>query len=217
MGYLLPPNGAQSSRDVPTEPRLATSTAQVPHLYRELCLPEITTLGHVFVATRGVSWVLPPGRAAGGPGPGCRGSNPNGRIPRGFVRKPVSYPVGGGGERPHAGNSAGRAGAPTRPSSRASRPGGLPSGPDGTQHRRPVSGQPSAPAGRPPAEVGQAVERVVGHRLPDQRPERLDRLQLRGTRREEAHGGGARGGRSALTRRGRRVGRPRIHFDLKRG
>jgi hypothetical protein len=57
--------------------------------------------------------------------------------------------------------------------------------PDGTQDGLPVAGQPSAPASHPPTEVGQPVERVVGHGLTDQRPERLDRLQLRGVRRQE--------------------------------
>ncbi len=59
--------------------------------------------------------------------------------------------------------------------------------PDGPQDGRPVIGQPPAPAHHPPSEVGQAIERVVGDRLTDQRPERLDRRQLRGAWRQEVN------------------------------
>ena len=50
---------------------------------------------------------------------------------------------------------------------------------------RVVIGEPLAPADDPPPEVGQFIEGVVGDGLPDQCPERFDRLQLRGTRRQE--------------------------------
>ena len=59
--------------------------------------------------------------------------------------------------------------------------GGL-SEPDGPLDGCSVAGQPPAPAADHPPEVGQAVERVVRHPLPDQRSERLDRLEFRGTR-----------------------------------
>ena len=50
--------------------------------------------------------------------------------------------------------------------------------PDGSEHGLPVVGQPSAPAADHPPEVGQPAERLVRHGLPDQRPERLDRLEF---------------------------------------
>src|SRR5262245_20136169 len=43
--------------------------------------------------------------------------------------------------------------------------------PDGSLDDRPVPGQPLAPAADHPPQIGQPAERLVGHRLPDQRPE----------------------------------------------
>ena len=57
--------------------------------------PRLPPLAQCSWRPAGVSWVLQPGRAAGSPGPGCRGSNPNSRIPRRFLREPVSYTYGG--------------------------------------------------------------------------------------------------------------------------